>query len=185
MLVGYVAGVLLLGAAGAAKLVRPDELALALDRLVPRVPRPRGSRPRLLRGSARVVAAGELVLAATAMGAPVAAGGVAIAAAYVVFTAVTARALVADPGTTCGCWTSTAPVTRLHVLLMASLAVCALAAAVTAAGSERLWRAAGGQGPAVLLLAVVLAALVHAATTSAAVLETEVGRVRAARGGLR
>lgn len=126
MLAGpFLAAVLLLGAAGALKVVRPDTTAKALRELgVP-------ASPTLVRAGALA----ELIVAAGALvggGRPFAA---LVAASYAGFAAFVLAALrKGTPLSTCGCFgTADTPPTAVHVVLNLAAAGVGAAVAVTAA----------------------------------------------------
>jgi hypothetical protein len=158
----YLAACLLLVAAGAAKVARPDDTARAVGSVV-RLP----LRP--LRTLVRAGAAAEAALGLVALlrPAPVTAG--LVAASYLGFAGFVAVArATGGPLATCGCFsTPDTPATRTHVAVTLGFAV---SAAVVAAGvpagwithvlADQPWR-----GVPVVLLAVLCAWLAYLAMT--------------------
>jgi hypothetical protein len=160
--------------AGVAKLLRPAAAAAALRTVgLP------GTR-----AAVRVVAAGELAVAASVLAgfdggrAPAAA----LAALHLGFAAV-AAALRARSAT-CGCFGEAAPVTGTH--LVANVAVAAVALAAAATGDLASVGAAAGDTPGAgvpyLLLVATLAAAEITALTALADAQTAAARLRAGAG---
>lgn len=116
----FFAAVLVLGAAGALKVARPDPARVAL-------------RTAGLPSSAaavRVLGAGELAIAAWALGWGGRGAAAAVALAYVGFAGFAERVRRTSRGrASCGCFGSSgAPLTRLHVVVDSVVALVALAA---------------------------------------------------------
>jgi hypothetical protein len=128
----YLAAVLLLGLAGVVKVRHPGDTAIAL----------RTAGFPAGRGSVRLAAGAEVVLAAVAAVAPGPAPAVVVALSYVAFAAFVVAALARRwPLASCGCLgrADTAP-TAGHVAVNLAAAVAAVA-----------WAATGRPGPARLL----------------------------------
>jgi uncharacterized protein YjeT (DUF2065 family) len=163
----YLAACLLLVAAGAAKVARPDDTARAVTAVV--------SMPlRRLRAVVRVGAAAEAALGAIALvfPSPVTAG--LVAASYLGFAGFVALARArGGPLATCGCFsTPDTPATRTHVALTLGFAVSAagVAAGVSAGWITHVLGDEPWRGVPVALLGVLCAWLAYLAMTRLATL---------------
>lgn len=154
----------LLGVAGMSKVLRPaptEKAARALDLAVP--PQLRGSLAVRLLGGVEIAVA----LAVLVVGGPLAAA--ALAASYLLLTAVAVRLLRVAPDSDCGCFgTAHEPVSRLHVVVNAA---CALVAGVAIVLPQRslpgvLATTDVVTGAALVVLIGVLAALLGALMTA-------------------
>ena len=114
----YLAGVVLLGLAGVSKIARPNDTARALQ--VAGLP---GSRAWV-----RAAAAGELVVAGSAVAVPGTLTGALVASCYAAFTAFVVVALTKRwPLSSCGCFGKPdTPPTRSHAALNAGATLCSL-----------------------------------------------------------
>jgi Methylamine utilisation protein MauE len=161
----YLIGCTLLVAAGAMKVVRPDDTARAL---APLVPAQLGSLAdvRRFRSVIRLAALFEVGLGAVAFLWPRAASAALVAASYVVFAGVVALARARGGSlASCGCFgTPDTPATLLHVAVDVVFAGAAILVATSAPSGGTILTALGHQplhGAALLLLAGVGAWLTY------------------------
>lgn len=165
----YLAGCLLMVAAGLAKVRRPHDTARALAELITRPPL------QLAFGTAtiavRVLAALELAVGLLGMWAPSSVSAGMVAGSYVGFSAFVLVALVRGGSlATCGCFAKVdTPPTVTHVVLTLVIAASAATVAATAGpGWHVLWSFVGHQplhGAPMLLSAVAVAVVAWLAMT--------------------
>ena len=155
---------LLLGVAGAAKVVRPAPTARAARALDLAV------ADRFAGHTAvRLLGLVEIVVAVSVLATGGARAAAALAVAYLLLTAVAVRLLTVAPDSDCGCFgTAQEPVSRLHVVVNAACAVVAGIAVVVPqpALTDAVTAAGAAQGAALLLLVGVLTALLGASLTA-------------------
>jgi hypothetical protein len=155
----FLAATLMLGAAGAAKLVRPDDTARAL----------RTAGLSLGRTAVRVGALGELAVAIAAVAAPGPLTGTLVALSYAAFGGFVILALRKDwPLSSCGCFgrPDTRPTAAHAVLNLAAAAVAAWWAAVVDGPLHDLIRHEPWGGGPLLLVTAVIAGLAYLVWTN-------------------
>jgi hypothetical protein len=155
----FLAATCVLGAAGVAKLVRPNDTARALQT----------AGLRVGRNTVRAGAVCEIVVAVAALAAPVAWTGALVAASYAAFAVFVIAALVKGwPLTSCGCFgrPDTRP-TAIHAGLNAGAAAVAVWWTEVAPGSWNnvIRHEPWGGGP-LLLVTAVIAGLAYVAWTN-------------------
>jgi hypothetical protein len=114
-------------------------------------------------GGCRLVAllgAAELALGVVGLAAPSRASGALLAAAYLMFALISARALRAGAaGESCGCFGATdAPLSRAHVVANVAAAIAALACSASGSPHGVVWLAQQGLGVAAIALLACAAA---------------------------
>ena len=168
----HLAGCIVLVAAGLAKVARPDELAVALGRLV-------RMTSASARRAVRAVAAVEAAVGAAGFLWPAGPVSLLVVVSYAGFTAYVAYLRWSEePLASCGCFgTPDTPATRAHIAVTATFAGAALGAALAPVdgGVIDVLRAQPGAGVPLLVSAFVVAGLAVAVLTRHA----EVQSVRA------
>ena len=155
----YLACVALLGAAGLAKIARPDNTVRAL----------REARIPATRTAVRAGAAAETGVSAAALLAPGALTGTMVAASYLGFTVFTVLALrLRWPISSCGCFgkPDTIP-TEAHAFLNAGAVVCAIWWALSRPASlDRMFSGLAWHGATLGVVSAVVALLAYIVWTN-------------------